>query len=242
MPEKKYSMWSLKWDEFHKILRDPVLLSTIILVTIALIIFIVWPLYDVLAESFISTGGGFTLEYYREALSHQENIDVLVNTIFLGLFVSFFATLIGFIFAYVDAYLKIPFKKLFKLIAILPIISPPFALAMSFIMLFGQQGFVSKVLLGIQNANVYGFRGLAVVQILTFFPVAYMVLAGLMQQIDPSMEEAARNLGASRWQTFRTSCWSSSRRSLTSVTPWSSAATSTPWRRRSTYRLWATTT
>jgi iron(III) transport system permease protein len=75
---------------------------------------------------------------------------------------------------------------------------------MSFIMLFGQQGFVSKVLLGIKNANVYGFTSLAVVQILTFFPVAYLVLAGLMKQIDPSMEEAARNMGASRWHTFKT--------------------------------------
>lgn len=204
MPEKKYPMWSLKWDEFHKILRDPILLSTIILVAISLLIFIVWPLYDVLKESFLDGKGSLTLEYYFEALSHQENIDVLINTVVLGLFVSFFSTAIGFIFAYVDAYLKIPFKRLFKLIAILPIISPPFALAMSFIMLFGQQGFVSKVLLGIQNSNVYGFRGLAVVQILTFFPIAYLVLAGLLKQIDPSMEEAARNLGASRWQTFRT--------------------------------------
>ena len=111
MPEKKYSMWSLKWDEFQKILRDPILLSTIILVAIALVIFIVWPLYDVLKESFVNDSGGLTLEYYREALSHQENIDVLFNTVFLGLFVSFFSTAIGFIFAYVDAYLKIPFKK-----------------------------------------------------------------------------------------------------------------------------------
>jgi iron(III) transport system permease protein len=97
-----------------------------------------------------------------------------------------------------------PFKKLFNVVAILPIVSPPFALAMSFIMLFGQQGFVSKVILGIKDSNVYGFTGLAVVQILTFFPVAYLVLTGLLKQIDPSLEEAARNMGASRWQTFRT--------------------------------------
>lgn len=204
MPEKKYSSWSLKWDEMQKILRDPVMLSTIILVIIALFIFIVWPLYEVLAQSFIAHEGGFTLAFYREALNQSENIDVLINTIVLGLVVSLFSTAIGFLFAYVDAYLRIPFKKLFKIIAILPIISPPFALAMSFIMLFGQQGFVSRMILGIQNANVYGFTGLAVVQILTFFPVAYLVLAGLLKQIDPSMEEAARNLGATRWETFKT--------------------------------------
>lgn len=204
MPDKKYSTWSLKWDEMQKILRDPIMLFTIILVIIALLIFIVWPLYEVLAQSFIAYDGGLTLAFYKEALSQSENIEVLINTIVLGLVVSFCSTAIGFLFAYVDAYLRIPFKKLFKIIAILPIISPPFALAMSFIMLFGQQGFVSKMLLGIQNSNVYGFAGLAVVQVLTFFPIAYLVLAGLLKQIDPSMEEAARNLGATRWETFKT--------------------------------------
>ncbi len=201
---KRESSLALKWDEMQKIIRDPILLGTIILVIIALFLFIVWPLYAVLAQSFFTDEGMPTLQYYKETLSQSENITVLVNTIGLGLFVSFFATLIGFLFAYAQAFLKIPFKKAFNIVSILPIVSPPFALAMSFIMLFGQQGFVSKVLLGIKNANVYGFAGLATVQILTFFPVAYLVLTGLLRQIDPSLEEAARNLGASKWQTFRT--------------------------------------
>ncbi len=204
MPEKQYSNLSLKWDEMQKILRDPILLGTIITVLISLVIFILWPLYEVLAQSFWADEGGLTLRYYQESLRQTENIEVLRNTIGLCLFVSFFSTAIGFVFAYADAYLKIPCRGLFKVIAILPIISPPFALAMSFIMLFGQQGFVSKVILGIKDANVYGFAGLATVQILTFFPIAYLVLAGLLRQIDPSLEEASRNLGASRWQTFKT--------------------------------------
>jgi len=204
MEVKQRSNFSLQWDEMQKIFRDPILLGTIIFVMVALVIFILWPLYAVLAQSFFTDSGSLTLQYYKETLSHSDNIQVLVNTIVLGLFVSAISTIIVFIFAYAHAYIKLPFKKLFNLIAILPLISPPFALAMSFIMLFGQQGFVSKVILGIQNSNVYGFRGLATVQILTFFPVAYLVLVGLLKQIDPSMEEAARNLGATRWQTFRT--------------------------------------
>ena len=46
--------------------------------------------------------------------------------------------------------------------------------------------------------------GIAIVQILTFFPVCYMMLKGLLKNIDPSMEEAARNMGASRWKVFTT--------------------------------------
>lgn len=191
-------------DDAKKIFRDPILLSTIILVIISLLIFIVWPLYDVFKESFLTQDGSITLKYYKEVLSQTETRKVLGNTLILGIFVSLISTVIGFLFAYADAYINIKFKKLFNILTILPIVSPPFALAMSFIMLFGQRGFVTYNLLHIKDANVYGFWGLAIVQILTFFPVAYLVLAGLLHQIDPSYEEAARNLGATRGYIFRT--------------------------------------
>ncbi|MBI6871991.1 ABC transporter permease [Clostridium aciditolerans] len=191
-------------DDAKKIFRDPILLSTIILVILSLLIFIVWPLYDVFKESFLTQDGSITLKYYKEVLSQTETRKVLGNTLILGIFVSLISTVIGFLFAYADAYINIKFKKLFNILTILPIVSPPFALAMSFIMLFGQRGFVTYNLLHIKDANVYGFWGLAIVQILTFFPVAYLVLAGLLHQIDPSYEEAARNLGATRGYIFRT--------------------------------------
>jgi len=190
--------------EMQKIIRDPILFATIIVIIISLVLFILWPIYEVLKESFLSKDGLLTFKYYEEVFRQSENKKVLVNTLVLGFCVSFFATMIGFLFAYADAFIKMRFKRLFKILAILPIISPPFALSMAFIMLFGQRGFVTYTLLGIKDANVYGFTGLATVQILTFFPIAYLVLTGLLKQIDPSYEEAARNMGASRWHIFRT--------------------------------------
>ena len=191
-------------DDAKKIFRDPILLITIILIMISLAIFIVLPLYEVLKESFISNEGSFTLQYYKQVFKQSDTKEVLMNTLVLGVFVGGISTIIGFLFAYADAYINLKLRKLFGLLAILPIVSPPFALAMSFIMLFGQRGFVTHTLLGIKEANVYGFWGLAVVQILTFFPVAYLTLAGLLKQIDPSYEEAARNMGASRMHIFKT--------------------------------------
>ena len=193
-----------KLDELRLITRDPMLAATILLVAASLVLFILWPLYEVLWEGFFNEQGEFTLKYYHESLGKTENIRTLGNTIWLGVFVSAVSTLVGFLFAYADAFLKIRFKGIFNTLAILPIISPPFALSMSFIMLFGQQGFVTRTLLGLKETNIYGFEGLAIVQVLTFFPVAYLVLAGLLRQIDPAMEEAARNMGASRGHIFRT--------------------------------------
>ncbi|GAA0728476.1 iron ABC transporter permease [Clostridium malenominatum] len=191
-------------DDAKKIFRDPILLTTIIFVMISLAVFIVLPLYEVLKESFVNNDGAFTLQYYTQVLKQPDTKEVLGNTLILGGFVGIICTIIGFLFAYADAYINLKLRKVFGLLAILPIVSPPFALAMSFIMLFGQRGFVTHTLLGIKEANVYGFWGLAVVQILTFFPVAYLTLAGLLKQIDPSYEEAARNMGASRSHIFKT--------------------------------------
>lgn len=84
----------------------------------------------------------------------------------------------------------------------LPVVSPPFVLSLSMIMLFGKSGIITRFLLGIYDNSVYGFWGIAVVQTLTFFPVCYMMLKGLLKNIDPSLEEAARDMGASRWKVF----------------------------------------
>lgn len=198
------SRFQVTLDELKKIVRDPVLISIIIFVMIALVLFILWPIYSILEGSFLTDQGKPTFEYLITAMSNEKNLKILWQTLILGAVVSTFATALGFLFAYTDAFIRFPFKKLFSAVAIMPIVSPPFALAMSFIMLFGQQGFITRSLLGIKDFNVYGATSLGVVQILTFFPIAYLVLAGLLKQIDPAYEEAAKNLGASRWQVFKT--------------------------------------
>ena len=91
---------------------------------------------------------------------------------------------------------------LFKIVSMLPVVSPPFVLSLSVIMLFGKAGIITRHLLGIYDNNVYGFWGIALVQTLTFFPVCYMMFRGLLKNIDPSLEEAARDMGASRWKVF----------------------------------------
>ena len=129
------------------------------------------------------------------------------NTLRLGFITSFGAVLVGLLFAYVDCYVNVRsrvVKKMFDVVSTLPVVSPPFVLSLSMILLFGRGGLITRKLLGIYDSDVYGLSGIAIVQILTFFPVCYMMLKGLLKNIDPSMEEAARNMGASRWKVFTT--------------------------------------
>lgn len=73
----------------------------------------------------------------------------------------------------------------------LPVVSPPFVLSLSIIMLFGKSGIITRYLLHIYDNSVYGFWGIVIVQTMTFFPVCYLMLRGLLKNIDPSLEEAA---------------------------------------------------
>ncbi len=192
-----------EFNDMKKIWRDPMLLVTIIFLIVTLSIFIIYPLFAVLKGSFIEKGG-FSLSAYVKVLNDIDFKESFNNTIILGVVVSALSTLIGFIFAYADAYIRSHFRKMFKIVSILPIISPPFVLALSAIMLFGQFGLITRQLLGIPDANIYGLKGLVMVQTMTFFPVSYLLLIGLLKRIDPALEEASRNMGASRWKTFKT--------------------------------------
>jgi len=186
-----------------KNLRDPILMAAIILVFSLVILFILIPLTKILQESLFDKGV-FSLIHYKKIFSQSITLEVLWNTVLLATIVSVLSTLIGFLFAYASAYLKIANKKIFNAIAILPMISPPFVIALSTILLFGRNGFITRGIFGIREFSVYGLHGLTLVQTLTFFPVAYLLLVGLLKSIDPSVEEAARDLGASRWQVFKT--------------------------------------
>lgn len=129
------------------------------------------------------------------------------NTLWLGFITGIAATLIGLLFAYVDVYVRVRsgfMKRLFSVVSMLPVVSPPFVLSLSMILLFGKGGLITRQLLGIYDSNVYGLGGIAIVQTMTFFPVCYLMLKGLLRNIDPSMEEAARDMGASRFHVFRT--------------------------------------
>ncbi len=186
----------------RKLYDDPILLMTIVFSLLIVGFFILIPLFNILKSSLIDDGK-LTLTHYKEILSQPSSAEIIWNTVKLGMTTGILSTVIGFLFAYAITYIKLPGKKLFDSVAILPIISPPFVVALSAVLLFGRVGLITKGIFGIEN-EIYGFKGLVLVQTLTFFPVAYLMLVGLLEKIDPSVEEAARDLGASRWQVFRT--------------------------------------
>lgn len=188
-----------------KLMADPIMVGTIVVLITFLTIFILYPLAILLVDSFVGDGS-LSLSAFRRIFAMPTFTRAITNTLKVGFLVGILSTVVGLLFAYVEVYVKVGrvVGGLFKVVSMLPVVSPPFVLSLSMIMLFGKSGIITRFLLGIKDNSVYGFWGIVVVQSLTFFPVCYMMLKGLLKNIDPSLEEAARDMGASRGKVFMT--------------------------------------
>ncbi len=147
----------------------------------------------------------WTLDAFPRIFSDYTFNRAFTNTLILGALTGLGSLLIGLLFAYVDVYVHIrnrATKKLFDIVSMLPVVSPPFVLSLSMMLMFGRTGLITRKILGIYDSDIYGLWGIVIVQTLTFFPVVYLMLKGLLKNIDPSMEEASRDMGASRWKVF----------------------------------------
>jgi len=163
--------------------------------------------------SMIATGiSGEGLTDLQRFVTDPVYLNILRNTIVLGITVAIGGTLLGFLFAYVQVKVKVPFKRFMHFMALIPIISPPFALASAIILLFGRNGLITRDIFGSRCLwgegrgcnDIYGLDGLTLVLSLSLFTVAYMNLKGMLEALDPALDEAATNLGANKWQIFRT--------------------------------------
>ena len=187
-----------------KLLNDPIMVTTIVLLVTALTIFILYPLAVLLVDSIYGDAGKLSLDTFKRIMQMPNFRRAIANTLKVGFVVGILSTAIGLLFAYVEVYVKVSKISggLFNVVSLLPVVSPPFVLSLSMIMLFGRAGLITRHLLGIYDNSVYGYWGIVIVQTLTFFPVCYMMLKGLLKNIDPSLEEAVRDMGASRFKVF----------------------------------------
>jgi len=139
-------------------------------------------------------------------LSGGQRCGVAWNTLVLALVCGAGSTALGLAFALVATRTGFRFKKLLRALSILPIITPPFVIGLGLILLFGRSGIVNSFLewaFGLELGRwFYGFPGLIVAQLLSFTPIAFLVLIGVVEGVSPSMEEAAQTLRADRWRTF----------------------------------------
>lgn len=211
IPKQRSTLWR-RWQEVRIIGQDPVLAVGLMAVSAFVFLFVALPLLRVIYQGFFDPATGqFSLKYFQQFIDpyYSPHLwQVLANTMLMGLGAATGGTILGFIFAYAMVRCNFPFGRLVHVVTLLPTISPPFAIAIAAILLFGRNGLITKQMLGMRfgpgSNDIYGLDGLIFVQVITFFPVAYLIIRAMLERIDASMEEAALSLRASKFHIFRT--------------------------------------
>src|SRR2546430_1718996 len=175
--------------------REPVLLLALLAVVALVLTFIVYPQVQVvIAPGPIG---------YVDFLQGGTWVGPLRNSVEVTLLSTTTAVLLGFVYAYAMVYSHMPWKPFFRVIGILPLLSPPFVVAASYLLLFGPRGIVTYGVFG-QSPIIFGLFGIWGVQTIAYFPFAYQLMAAVLSRSDARMEQAARNLGAGPWRVFCT--------------------------------------
>jgi len=141
-----------------------------------------------------------------------------VNSIGLGLTVAVAASLLGLLLALFVHSAAPGMRRLMAPLVCLPMLTPPFLIGLGLAQLFGQAGAVSLLLetgLGVARSRwFFGFPGLAMTQVLAFFPVTYFLALGALDSISRAQIDAARFLGASDAVVLRSITFPAVRESL----------------------------
>jgi iron(III) transport system permease protein len=179
--------------------REPVALIVILLTFGVLLYFVAYPLYAVFRESVMDDTGKFVgLANYHQFIKSEYFRQVFYNTLFTSGVATVGAVLIGLVFAYGMTRIDLPWKWLFMITALLPMITPPFINAFALILLLGRNGVVNVFLerwLGFKFV-IYGYHGVIISEILTTFPLAYLIISAAFSGLDSTLEDSAQDLGA----------------------------------------------
>ena len=168
-------------------------------------VLLVWPIGQVLMLGFFDAQTqAFTLGNYAKILTHPYYLGALWNTVVVGVGGMVGACLLGVPLAYCTARYVIRGRSVIATLAVLALVSPPFIGAYSWVVIAGNNGWLTQQLktLGVAMPTIYGVHGIILVFSLKFFPFVYLMTDSALRNINRSYEQAAENLGCGAFERF----------------------------------------
>ena len=177
--------------------------------------FLLWPIVLTLAGGFFVTEQGqtqFTLHYLLDVFRDPVSREGLVNSFIIAVVVTALCLLIAIPLAVLAAAYEFRGKTVLSAMLLVPLILPPFVGAIGLRQILGRYGSLNALLIDwgmldpAQPLDIMGgarFWGVVIMEALHLYPILYLNTTAALANIDPSLEQAAENLGATRWQRFR---------------------------------------
>lgn len=169
-------------------------------------LFLVYPFVNLFIGSLYDREGSLSLINFQTFVQYKYYYSTLGRSLLVAMLTTFFAVVIGVPLAYLTSRYNVWGKRIMNVMIMMSLMSPPFIGAYSWIMLLGRSGVVTKFLatIGINFPSIYGFTGIILVFTLKLYPYVYLYVSGALNSIDSSLEEAAENLGMTKFRRMMT--------------------------------------
>ena len=173
-----------------------------------IIVFLLWPIFDLMKLSIIDPDTqNFTFNKYVEFFSSEYNLQVVWRTFSIGLYTIFFTLILGLPTAYFISKTHVSKQGILILFAVFPLLTSSVVRSFSWIAILGKKGMINNGLLAIGFIDtpldlLYNDFSLVVGLTYLFLPLMILSLVGTLENIDPSLFEAAQSLGCSRFSAF----------------------------------------
>jgi len=169
--------------------------------------FLLYPIWLTVRGGFASdpaTGAGFTLDHVALIFQDPTTREGLLNALGVATATTLLCIIIALPLAVLTARYRFPGKAVFNALILVPLILPPFVGAIGMAFLLGREGALNALLgTDFDPLGRGRFWGVVIVEALHLYPILYLNATASLANLDPALDEAAENLGATGWARFR---------------------------------------
>ena len=170
---------------------------------------LLYPIWLGVGSAFVADDGSLTLFHVLNVFRDPVLRDGLGNAFLIAACTTTVAVAIALPLALLSARTNFAGKSVLSTLILAPLILPPFVGAIGMRQLLGREGAVNALLLDLHAVSEPidflhkgGFALIVLLEAIALFPILYLNLVAAIANLDPSMEEAAANLGAGRRTRF----------------------------------------
>ncbi len=168
---------------------------------------VIYPSGVLIAQS-LSQNGRATVVHYARVAADPQTYGALANSLVVSAWTTVGATAMGVTLAWLVARTDLPRRERWHTALLVPYMIPPFIGAMAWVYLLGPAGYLNQAWMTLTGAPdalfiIYGPAGIVLVMILYQYPIPYLATLGVLQRMNPALEEAGRMARAGPWGVLR---------------------------------------
>jgi iron(III) transport system permease protein len=183
---------------------------------------LLWPIWQTVRVGFFGVPaidssnvvhhGPFTLQFVGAIFRDPDLRRGLLNSTAIAIGVTVLCTVVAVPLAVLGNRYDFFGKTAVSALLLVPLILPPFVGAIGMRQILGRFGVLTSIVshLGLVASGSpvdwlghFRIGGIVVLEALSLYPILYLNVSAALANLDPAMEQAAANLGASRWTIFR---------------------------------------